>query len=206
MKRITIVPSLLGLTCAIALLAALFILQVYTGEAGGKDGVLLAQPEAGATISPDRSSLVVAPRAASSAEIVERPLFAQSRRPAQPLLADAAPAPAPANLDLVLVGTILSATGNLALVSTAKDPGNAAVAEGESFSGWMIRAIDSEKIVVLGGGMSHEVALRDAVSAGKLPPVKAAQNTAAKPAAAARPAGAPGAAEPVRRGSIYRAK
>ncbi len=148
------------------------------------------------------------------AVIVERPLFAQTRRPPPPSTAEAAPPvegepepvavedpppePPPA-VDFTLVGVVTDGTERHALVQRQSDGAVVEVPEGGDISGWFAVLIDPERAVFRQGAIEEELVLQfDApVPADLIPPPRVrAPPPDAQPAAPPTDDGATAGAEP----------
>jgi len=95
-------------------------------------------------------------------EFVERPLFSSTRRPFQssdktPL--DPSGAATASNFDLELSGITLSGTQKLALIKTKRDNAQHRVGRGEEFRGWTLEEVLADKVVMINGAQTHELAL-----------------------------------------------
>ncbi|MGH8656071.1 MAG: hypothetical protein ACREYE_29565 [Gammaproteobacteria bacterium] len=95
-------------------------------------------------------------------EFVERPLFSSTRRPFQPsdktALGQSGAATA-SNFDLELSGITLSGTQKLALIKTKRDNAQHRVGQGEEFHGWTLEEVLADKVVMINGAQTHELAL-----------------------------------------------
>jgi hypothetical protein len=104
------------------------------------------------------------PPLATLGEVLQRPLFSESRRPAPP----AAQAPAQVNRELdglALLGTMINANGRHALIQA--DGGTERLHEGEVWGGWTVEAIQPDRVVFSRGGEHDEVRVKEAAIAGK---------------------------------------
>ncbi len=112
------------------------------------DAPLPAEP----TLSP--------PARETFAAILERPIFAQSRRPPQAAAETAAPAPAP-SLDLDLTGVVIWRAQRLALVRPKKASADIVqvVAEGGTVGGWSVVTIEPRRVVLRNGKIEKEIRL-----------------------------------------------
>jgi len=108
--------------------------------------------------APEAAHPVVAmPPIEAFAEFVARPLFTPTRRPAPPVTtaapsaAAAAPTPPPAPQppalnQVTLVGVTITPEGRSALLRTGGPPKVVRVREGDSFQGWAVKRIQSDKV------------------------------------------------------------
>jgi hypothetical protein len=113
------------------------------------------------------------PPLSTFAEIVERPLFAQSRRPApkkETKVAEAAPKPE----TFELIGVVISPAGRMALLRTIATSEIVRAVEGQSVGGWEVRAIKPTQVVLQQGNESDVIKLNDAAA-------PATKNTAVPP-------------------------
>lgn len=96
------------------------------------------------------------------AEIIERPLFSRSRRPAPP--EDAKPtAGAPGSEEaagrIAVNGILLTGNRRIALLRFDNDPKVMHVAEGQEAGGWLIEKISADRVVVRRGQQESEIVL-----------------------------------------------
>lgn len=110
------------------------------------------------------------------AGIAERPLFFSSRRPPVPPPQPAPQVARPEPPDVVLTGTVLSASEKFALVRFAGSPELSRVAEGAQIKGWRVEEVLPMRVVLTSGDLRHEVFLVDPKKLGREP-------TAAQPSA-----------------------
>jgi hypothetical protein len=102
------------------------------------------------------------PPAEDFAEVVERPLFSRSRRPAPP--ADEQPGGgATAGEEtagrIALNGVLLMDNRRVALLRFDNDPKVMHVAEGQEAGGWLIKKITADRVVVRRGQQESEILL-----------------------------------------------
>jgi hypothetical protein len=109
---------------------------------------------------------------ASYREVLERPVFLRSRRPA--------PEERPGNVgqlsSLLLVGLIIAPEGHRALVQFGEPPRLQRVVVGQAIEGWSIESILADRIIVRHGDTEEEIKLKQ-----KAPP-KTAPRRPAPPA------------------------
>ena len=112
------------------------------------------------------------PAISTFAEIVERPLFTQSRRP--PPKKDTKVATAAQKPETFeLIGVIISPAGRMALLRTLATSEIVRAVEGQTVGGWEVRAIKPTQVVLQQGDDSEVLKINDATA----PP--AAKNPAA---------------------------
>jgi hypothetical protein len=98
------------------------------------------------------------PPLASLREVVDRPLFSESRRPAP---AEAPKEPAAKLPILTLVGTFLSVDRRQALVERGQPPRAEWVSERQKLDGWTVEAIGPDRIVLVRTDARHEIIVKD---------------------------------------------
>ena len=105
---------------------------------------------------PDQPSYTMAP-VEEFAAIQERPLFSPTRRPpVQGAAAAAAPEP---ELQVTLVGVIISSEEQIAIVRL-KDAGRfARLSVGDSFQGWILDSIEPSRITFRRGDVEEQIEL-----------------------------------------------
>lgn len=126
------------------------------------------------------------------AAIKERPLFRPDRRPQEPVLTDGVEAPPPADNDLAgfdLTGVIISPAMTTAWVKDPSQQTPVRLRPGETLSGWTVKDILGDRMVVERQGKSDTLYLRDF----KAP---AGPGTATPPKAASQPGSAAGNRQP----------
>ena len=95
-------------------------------------------------------------------QIVERPLFNRSRRPAPPEESKAAAGATgeeAAAAKIALNGIVLAGRRRVALLRFDNDPKVMHVAEGQEASGWLIERIGSDRVVLRRGQQASEIVL-----------------------------------------------
>jgi hypothetical protein len=92
-------------------------------------------------------------------EIVERPIFSQSRRPAAEAEVPVVQAPPP-TLDYELAGVVIWETQRIALVRPLKGTEITQVAVGGALSGWDVVAIEPERVLLHSGKLEQEMRLK----------------------------------------------
>jgi len=101
------------------------------------------------------------------AEVVERPVFFQTRRPPDPEAEPPPQAEAAPKADFVLSGLILSGKERLALLRPVRSATVERVHEGEEIEGWLVQAVKADRVVLKRGETVQEIRLED-----KPPPPK----------------------------------
>lgn len=146
---------LLGLAAGLAGLVAVELAAgPFFVPAPPKGGPVLDALEIAQTVSP-----VDTPDISAFSEIVERPLFARSRRPAPP---DAEPAAQSARVEAFdLVGVISSPAGRVALLRKRQSEDVLRGLEGQEVGGWKIREIKPTEIVLERGDFSELLKIND---------------------------------------------
>jgi general secretion pathway protein N len=100
-----------------------------------------------------------APAMQAFAEVLERPLFASTRRPFQPEpVAPPAPEPEP-ELVLELAGIVIAARERFALLQAGDQEPLLKVREGDSVGGWRVLEIASGGLRLARGGRERELRL-----------------------------------------------
>jgi len=103
------------------------------------------------------------PAISTFAEIVERPLFIQSRRPApkkDTKVAEAAAKPE----TFELIGVIISPAGHMALLRTLATSAIVRAIEGQTVGGWEVRTIKPTQIILQQGDDSQVLKINDATA------------------------------------------
>lgn len=156
-------PSLQGRSRTNAVLSALCVtLLLVTGEEllSPEEQIGAAAPDSTPYNRPtDPSQLRFAmPSASALSEVIARPVFSPTRRPAPQGAAVAASAA------FSLVGVVIAPGERRALLGFGQPRKIARVAEGEEISGWTVEAILPEKVIVRRADLREEVsAKRNAV-------------------------------------------
>lgn len=129
------------------------------------------------------------------AEVVERPLFRDTRRPPEEeeeaAVAEKPPAEATAKkLDYVLTGVMMTPERRLAfLKSTAKGEAKR-IKQGDTLDGWLVKLVQSKRVVLSRGARSQVLKLQvvpeTAPRTGKPTPDKSRPGTRRPPTAASR--------------------
>ncbi len=142
---------LLGL-CLV--LAAFVYVQVRREAPGPAPSGAGATPPLAAL--PDQPRFTMAP-AEDFTTILERPLFSPTRRPpAQGVAAAAAPEP---ELQVTLVGVIISSEEQIAIVRLNDADRFARLSVGDSFQGWTLDSIEPRRITFRRGDLEEHIEL-----------------------------------------------
>jgi hypothetical protein len=107
--------------------------------------------------APEAMSFTMPARAAYI-EVLERPPFSETRRPAPPLAAAGAARDQP--LAASVIGTILSADGARALIAHGEPARLGRFAEGQDIEGWTVKSIVQDKVVLTRGGATIELKVK----------------------------------------------
>ncbi len=113
------------------------------------------------SVAPQEAPLEAVPFAMPAREayneVLERPPFSETRRPAPPGAAEAA---SDQPLTATVIGTILSAGGVRALIAHGEPAQLARVVEGQEIEGWRVKSILQEKVVLTRGGSTIELKVK----------------------------------------------
>jgi hypothetical protein len=145
-----------------ALLAGILAFEIMYGPLMPED----PQASSGRTEKPVDSlsdTPLQKPAISTFAEIVERPLFTQSRRPApkkDTKVAEAAVKPE----TFELIGVIISPAGRMALLRTLATSEIVRAVEGQNVGGWEVRTIKPTQIVLQQGDDSQVLKINDAIA------------------------------------------
>ncbi len=144
---------LLGVCLALAAFVYVQVQRMVPGPAPSGGGAAGTPPLAALPAQP---SYTMAP-AEDFAAILERPLFSPTRRPpAQGVVAAAAPEP---ELQVTLVGVIISSDEQIAIVRL-KDAGRfARLSVGDSFQGWILDSIEPSRVTFRRGDVEEYIEL-----------------------------------------------
>jgi general secretion pathway protein N len=150
-------------------LTPLLLLALCLGL-GGVIYVELDQPSidaiAKAAVAPPRDAVPAArdapgftmPPIRAYTEVLERPLFSETRRPS----VDSPVAPAdPRSSAFTLVGTIITAHEKHALVEHGQPPRLERVAEGQDIEGWSVESIRPDRVILTRADARLEVKVKD---------------------------------------------
>ena len=116
-----------------------------------------AAPNTAAAAPSASSPSFTMPPLARYREVLERPLFVSSRRPAA---ADDGSSARSAT-ELALVGIVISPTSRQALLQYGNPPKLVRVGEGQTIAGWTVEAIRPDDVLVRQGGRLARVAPKD---------------------------------------------
>jgi hypothetical protein len=153
--RRAVLPALLAGGCA-----AVGALVALEREWLSRDDAATAAP-AHSAAAPRQEAAPPAfrmPPLASLGEVVARPLFSESRRPA---LAEAAKEPAAKPPNLTLVGIFLSVDKRQALVERGQPPHVEWISERQKLDGWTIEEIGPDRIVLVRPDARQEIVVKD---------------------------------------------
>jgi hypothetical protein len=149
---------LLALVCA--LLAGVVYLETQAAP-----GPAVAPPESPVTAEPPVAlPPAVAyrpPETAAFSGVIERPLFAPSRRPPPGAPAPALEASDASPFELELVGVVISGEERVALVRQPGIQELLRVAVGRMVGGWEVESIEPDRVLFRSGDALKEVRLRD---------------------------------------------
>jgi hypothetical protein len=139
-------PSIADLRLTVALTAAAALLAgaavwPWLAEPAAASDVAAPVPETGAT------AIVQLPPLANFAAIVERPLFALSRRPNP---TDKALAAAGAGLRYRLIGIVAAGKDRHALLADPSGPRPIEIGEGAALDGWTVDSIEQDRVILSG--------------------------------------------------------
>ncbi len=164
-------PAVLAVLCAV--LAVILYRQMSARESMRDDVEAVAVGRQAAPEAPgggeeevaeddeaDAEDFEMAP-AEAFAEIYERPLFSETRRPDAPGADPALQQPATAATDLILRGVIVSPVQRLAILQTQKTAAIVHLFEGQEWGGWTVQAVHPDKVVMQRGATTAELLLED---------------------------------------------
>lgn len=129
-----------------------------------------AAPAAAAPLPPEPAAAALPPLGAY-ADVVQRPLFAPTRRPPPP---EAAQDLLGAAEGFALLGTVIADDRRSALIRYGRPPRLARLGEGQAVEGWTVRTILPDRVLLEHGATRRELTLRDRPGApppGVHPPV-----------------------------------
>jgi hypothetical protein len=152
--RRAVLPGLLVAGCAaVGVLLALELQWRSLDEVAAAPSHLAAAPR-----QDTASAAFRMPPLASLREVVDRPLFSETRRPAP---AEAPKEPTAKLLNLTLVGIFLSVDRRQALVERGQPPRVEWVSERQKLDGWTVEAIGPDRIVLVRNDVRHEIVVKD---------------------------------------------
>jgi hypothetical protein len=153
-RRRAVLPALLAGCCAaVGALLALEREWFSRDDATAAPAHLAAAPRLEAAPPAFRMSPL-----ASLGEVVARPLFSESRRPAP---AEAAKEPAAKPPNLTLVGIFLSVDRRQALVERGQPPHVEWISERQKLDGWTVEEIGPDRIVLVRPDARQEIVVKD---------------------------------------------
>jgi hypothetical protein len=150
------VPALLLVAC----LALAWLIYEQLGEAAptlepaARAGAQQAAPAAAAQPEIPQFSM---PRVETFAAIVERPIFSPTRRP--PPEAEVTLDDAFSNLDLLLVGVVISADERIAIVLPKNHTDVVRLGVGDLFQGWVVHAIEADRVTFRRDDLEEQIEL-----------------------------------------------
>jgi len=141
----------------------------------------LEEPAAGSMPVPREAPTFVLPRVETFATIVERPIFSPTRRP--PPEAEVALDEAFSNLDLLLVGVVISSNERIAIVLPKNHTDVVRLGAGDLFQGWTVDMIEPDRVTFRRDGLEEQIEL----SYDRPPPKKPTQAQQLRSKATAEP-------------------
>lgn len=106
------------------------------------------------------------PPLAAFSEIVARPLFSTSRRPAKEIEdSDTDDAPPPTPSHFILAGVVISAEGRMALLRRMSSTDLIRALMGQEIDGWYVELIESDSVTLRQGNTVEIVTLQDKTEA-----------------------------------------
>jgi hypothetical protein len=148
-------PLLLALLCA-ALGGAIY---VESAPPAAETAAAARSPATRAAQAPAREATFAMPPLASYREVVERPLFSETRRPAPKSVAAADPRAAGLTLKATLLST--SDPHPFALMEHGQPPKQDRISVGSEIEGWTVEAILLDRIVLARGDTRVEIKVKD---------------------------------------------
>jgi len=145
-------PRVLLLTCAVMLGVFAAEWALLSRHAASPSSLRAVPPLAEA-----QAPTISLPPASTFAEITQRPLFGQTRRPEPP--DHGRPGPPPARPNLVLLGTVMTGNTHYALIRHGNPPKVEPLAEGQSLEGWQIQTIANDHVTLISGSASADFML-----------------------------------------------
>ena len=145
-------PRVLLLACAV-MVGAIAVEWALLQRAPAIPAPSLTTPPPIAAQAP----AIALPAEASFAEITQRTLFSQGRRPES---ADRGrPGPPPARPTLALLGVVMTGNSHYALIRHGNPPKLEQLAEGQSIDGWQIQTIANDHVTLTSGSASADFVL-----------------------------------------------
>jgi hypothetical protein len=127
------------------------------GSAEEVKGTATVPPPKAAPAAPAGDAPFAMPPLADFAEFIARPLFNESRRPAAvPTAALAVP-----SSSFILIGIVLSSSGQHALIERGQPPKLERVTEGQEIDGWQVEAIRPDRVIIQRGTTREELKPKD---------------------------------------------
>jgi hypothetical protein len=143
-------------------LGPLIYVEMEQQEAGAPEVVAASEAPATRPIAPPQDAIFTMPPRGTYDEVIARPPFSETRRPAPP------GATAVANdqpLAVTVIGTIVAPGGVRALVEHGEPAQVTRVVEGQQIDGWTVKAILQEKIVLARSGTTIELKVKGSAQA-----------------------------------------
>lgn len=107
--------------------------------------------------APQDAATFALPRVETFAAIVERPIFSPTRRP--PPEAEVALDEAFSNLDLLLVGVVISSDERIAIVLPKNHTEVVRLGAGDLFQGWTVDMIEPDRVTFRRDGLEEQIEL-----------------------------------------------
>lgn len=152
--------SLRGMALLLSLLCLMLGATLYRELGGGSAPGAVAPaalPAAAAPLPPAPAAAGLPPLGAF-AEVLQRPLFAETRRPPPP---EAAQDTLGAADGFTLLGTIIAGNGKSALIRYGRPPKLARLGEGQAVEGWTVREILPDRVLLEHGATRRALKLVD---------------------------------------------
>jgi hypothetical protein len=154
------IGTLLGLS---AVLAAVLAFEIMAGPFFVPDAPSVSPGTKSIVMSENRPA-VVRPPISTFDEIVKRPLFFMTRRPAPPKAAAKVAEEQPKSETFDLVGVVISPDGRMALLRTIATKEVLRAVEGQNVGGWEVHAIKPTQVVLQQGDNSEVLKISDAAA------------------------------------------
>lgn len=153
-RRRAIIPTVLAGGCAaVGALLGLELAWIRLDEVTPPPSHLVAAP-----LRDTALPAFTMPPLMSLHEVIDRPLFSDSRRPAP---AETPKEPAAKLPPITLVGIFVSDNRRQALVERGQPPRVQWISEREQLDGWTVEVIESDRIVLVRADAHHEIVIKD---------------------------------------------
>jgi hypothetical protein len=119
---------------------------------GSQDDASPPEPPRPSAAAPSTALNFAMPAVSTYAEVVSRPLFSPTRRPAEP-----APAAETVSTSMTLIAILISPRGPHALVRHGTPPQLDRVVEGQTIDGWTTEAIKFDRVIFRRGAETLEL-------------------------------------------------